>query len=395
MDLHTPTLLLALLLGFLVLTLELGVSMKVMRVRRELLSCASACWALLAGFAALALRPQTPTWLADVGGNWMVAVGIMFYAQAVHRLLGNARLPRWLIVAFFAVLLAIPVMAEWGLPQRTAVLSFAYALLLWPSAAIVARRGWHAERSLRSVAATLLFAMAALVVRALHAALQPHAYTDPDSAPMVHGLTFLCAFIVVLGAGFGLALAVFERVAGQLEELATHDGLTGCLNRSTTDAMLAHELQRSRRLGTPVAFVLLDLDHFKRVNDRHGHRIGDAVLCQFTRTVRERLRDSDVLGRTGGEEFGLVLPGTDAAGAHRLVEDIRLAVQAAQVTTEKGQAVHVTVSAGVAVARPDDVDIAAEHLYGQADKALYTAKRSGRNRIALYGVDDASAFVAP
>jgi hypothetical protein len=85
MNLHIPTLLLALLLGFLVLTLELGASMKVMRVRRELFICASACWAMLAGFASLTLRPLLPSWLADVGGNWLIAVGIVFYAQALHR----------------------------------------------------------------------------------------------------------------------------------------------------------------------------------------------------------------------------------------------------------------------------------------------------------------------
>jgi diguanylate cyclase (GGDEF)-like protein len=252
------------------------------------------------------------------------------------------------------------------------------------------RRGWHAERALRSVAATLLLAMSGLIVRALHATLDPQAYVDAAGTDVVHGLSFLLAFLAVLAGGFGFAMAVFERVAGQLEELATHDGLTGCLNRSTTDALLAHELQRGRRLGTPVAFVLLDLDRFKRINDRYGHRVGDAVLREFARTVRERLRESDVLGRTGGEEFGLVLPGTDASGAHRLVDDIRKAVQAAEVSTEAGERVRVTVSAGVAVAGPAESDIDAERLYGHADKALYAAKRSGRNRIALYSSDQAA-----
>lgn len=393
MNLHTPTLLIAMTLGFGVLTLELGASLRALRARRELLGCALACWVLLAGLAGLALRPPWPAWVVDAGSNALIAIGIALYAQALHRLLGQATLPRWMLAAQGLVLLGTVAMAGWPAPWRNAALSCAFAGLLWPCATLIMRRGWHAERSLRSLAVTLLLAMAALCMRAVQAAiaaLEGSAAADPSTDP---GLGFLLASLAVLGLGFGFALVVFERVAGQLEEMATHDGLTGCLNRSTTDAMLTHELQRNRRQRTPLAFVLLDLDHFKRVNDLHGHRTGDAVLRQFVRTVRERLRDSDVLGRTGGEEFGLVLPGTDAAGAQRLVEDIRQAVQASRVISERGQTVKVTVSAGVVVAAPD-VEVAPEHLYGQADKALYAAKRSGRNRATLYRSEGASAPVA-
>ncbi len=168
--------------------------------------------------------------------------------------------------------------------------------------------------------------------------------------------------------------------------------------RSTTDALLAHELLRARRTGSPVAFVLLDLDHFKLVNDQHGHRTGDAVLRGFASVVRGRLRASDVLGRTGGEEFGLVLPATDAAGARWLVEDIRRAVEAMDVANSAGVPVKVTVSAGLAVAdaQADAAGaVTGDRLYGQADQSLYEAKRAGRNRVEVFGASMGASALLP
>jgi diguanylate cyclase (GGDEF)-like protein len=249
---------------------------------------------------------------------------------------------------------------------------------------VIVRHGWHAERSLRTVALTMALAAVALALRAVHAWLMPGDYVDLMQASLGQGLTFLFAFMCLLGAGFGFVLAVFERVAQQMEEAATHDGLTGCWNRSTTDALLEHELLRARRLGMPMAFVLMDLDHFKQVNDRHGHRTGDAVLRAFADTVRGRLRASDVFGRTGGEEFGLVLPGTDMAGAHWLVEAVRCEIEALSWPGAGDAVVKVTVSAGVAISEPGSA-ISGDRLYGQADQALYEAKRNGRNRVDVFG----------
>lgn len=393
MTLHITTLMVALLLGFLMLTLELGVSLQRIRSRPELRSWSLGCWALLLGFGGLAIRPLIPVWLSVIAGNGLICLGLVLYCHATHQFLTQSKLPRWMVVALVLTLVATVATLGWPLHQRTAVLSLCYVVLMWPSVWLIVRRGWQAETSLRTVAVTMALAMLALLLRAGHAWTHPQDYTDILQASLGQGLTFLVAFISLLGAGFGFVLAVFERVTSQLEELATHDGLTNCLNRSTTDAMLVHELQRGRRLGAPLAFVLLDLDHFKLVNDRHGHRTGDAALRMFASTVREKLRESDVLGRTGGEEFGLILPGTDLPGAQRLVERIRLAVEAMPVRDEEGQPVRVTLSAGVAVALSDD-DVSPEHLYGRADKALYAAKRGGRNRIELYGTEGVSAFAA-
>jgi diguanylate cyclase (GGDEF)-like protein len=391
MTLHIPTLMLALLLGFLLLTLELAVSQRRMSNRPELRTWTLGCWAFLGGFAMLAARLVVPMWASVLLGNWLICVGITLYCQSLYRLLLDEPLPRWILATLLAALAATGVMLSWPLHQRTAVLSALFVVLLLPAVMVIVRHGWHAERSLRTVAVTMMLAAVSLAVRTVHAWRHPAEYTDLMQASLGQGLTFLMSFLCIMGAGFAFVLAVFERVAQQMERLATHDGLTGCLNRSTIDAMLSHELERGRRERAAVTFVLLDLDHFKLVNDQHGHRAGDEVLRQFARTVRERLRASDVFGRTGGEEFGVVLPGTDAAGARRLLEQIRHAVEAMQVRDGQGNVVRITVSAGLAVALPE-LPISADRLYGRADRALYEAKHAGRNRVETYAGAESGFF---
>jgi diguanylate cyclase (GGDEF)-like protein len=392
--LHIPTLMLALLLGFLLLTLELGISQKGLRARPDIRRWTLGCAVMLAGFVALAARVVVPVALSIVVGNALICLGLVVYAQALALLLRSQEGPRWLLWLQPVVWLALVGMLDWPLHRRTAVLSLIYVALLAPSVLLIWRHGWRAERSLRTVALTMSLAMAALAVRAVHAWLTPGDYLDLMQASLGQGLTFLLAFTCLLGAGFGFVLAVFERVAWQMEEAATHDSLTGCWNRGTTDALLEHELQRARRTGTPLAFVLLDLDQFKLVNDQHGHRGGDAVLRCFADTVRGRLRASDVFGRTGGEEFGLVLPGTDMSGARWLVEAVRREVELMNPMSDDGQTLRVTVSAGIALA---DVQatLSGDRLYGQADQALYEAKRNGRNRFEVYGEAKGASAALP
>ena len=275
-------------------------------------------------------------------------------------------------------------MIGWPLAARTGVISFLLAGLLLPSTLLVFRRGWWVEASMRTVGLTLALAGLGLCLRGVHAFSHPEEYTDLMQGSLGQGATFLVSFLSLLGTGFGFVLACFERVARRMEEMASLDGLTGCVNRSSTDALLAHSLERGRREGAPVAFALLDIDHFKLINDRHGHQAGDAALRAFSREVRARLRSSDVLGRLGGEEFGLVLPATDAPGAARLVEQVRAAVEALEICCPQGQRFHLTVSAGVVVAASDS-GLSADRLYMLADRALYRAKDLGRNRVQLGG----------
>lgn len=163
-----------------------------------------------------------------------------------------------------------------------------------------------------------------------------------------------------------------------VERQALADGLTGLANRRHCEDVLATELARADRFGGPLAVVLADIDDFKAVNDVHGHPVGDTVLCEFSRLLEASVRDVDVAGRWGGEEFVLVLPGTDAVGAVRLAERIRAHLEESTLLTPEGVPIRITSSFGVA-SRDDGSTV--EELVAAADSALYEAKRAGKNRV--------------
>ncbi len=164
-----------------------------------------------------------------------------------------------------------------------------------------------------------------------------------------------------------------------VERQARVDGLTGLANRRQCEDELASELARIERFGGPVSVVIADLDNFKDVNDRFGHPAGDVVLREFAQTLEEGIRDVDVAARWGGEEFVLILPGTDLAGAERVAERIRVAVAQRVIVATDGQPIRVTASFGVA-AHPETAT--GEGLLAAADGALYHAKRTGKNRVS-------------
>lgn len=163
-----------------------------------------------------------------------------------------------------------------------------------------------------------------------------------------------------------------------LRRLATRDQLTGLLNRREFDRILADEEERVRRFGHPLALVMLDVDHFKAVNDTHGHPVGDVVLREVARRVSGLLRAVDRVARFGGEEFALILMQTDRASALDVARRVCAVVEREPVLAGDNIALNVTVSAGVAVS-PDDGK-SSEALVTAADRALYAAKARGRNR---------------
>jgi len=173
-----------------------------------------------------------------------------------------------------------------------------------------------------------------------------------------------------------------EALAQALEvnrELATRDELTGLINRRAMLDLMALEHRRGLRSGRPMLLAQLDIDHFKPINDQHGHATGDRALQAFAGTVRASVRDTDVLARWGGEEFVLMLTDTSADHARELLERIRQAVQALEIAHSTGT-LHLTVSIGLALHLPGDT---VEHTLERADQALYRAKALGRNRVVM------------
>jgi diguanylate cyclase (GGDEF)-like protein len=165
-----------------------------------------------------------------------------------------------------------------------------------------------------------------------------------------------------------------------VEQQALVDGLTGLANRRVCTAALENELARAKRFDEPLALVLADLDDFKRVNDRFGHPTGDEVLKAFAETLRESVREIDLAGRWGGEEFALLLPGTDLEGGRELAERVRRLLEGQKLIAPDGQPVSVTASFGVA-AFPEGASQG--ELVAASDGALYAAKRSGKNQVVV------------
>jgi diguanylate cyclase (GGDEF)-like protein len=199
--------------------------------------------------------------------------------------------------------------------------------------------------------------------------------------PIFHGVMMLIVVVTV-----GIVLGVFLFVLGRLhdreahlEQLSRTDPLTGLMNRREFFDALDREIRRAERRGAWLSVAILDLDHFKAVNDQYGHLAGDAVLIAAAHALGEVMRREDSLARYGGEEFVLLLPDTDAPGARAVAERCRARLQSLQIEVE-GTPIRVTASFGVAARGPG---VGGEALVRAADDALYRAKREGRNRVEV------------
>jgi diguanylate cyclase (GGDEF)-like protein len=177
--------------------------------------------------------------------------------------------------------------------------------------------------------------------------------------------------LLVLGIT-GLALTRYQK---RMEELASTDKLTGLANRQALDMLIHQAMARSRRAGSPLSVILADVDHFKAVNDRHGHLTGDRVLRCVAENLRAHLRDSDTVCRWGGEEFLMLVQDCNADAALLLAEKLRTAIEGDLELAELASGL-VTLSLGVAQLVPDE---SVDSLVGRADAAMYAAKEAGRN----------------
>ncbi|MCS6910295.1 MAG: diguanylate cyclase [Anaerolineales bacterium] len=176
-----------------------------------------------------------------------------------------------------------------------------------------------------------------------------------------------------------------SQALARMEELATHDPVTGLLNRRALYTHAEAELNRAQRDRKPLSFVMLDIDHFKQVNDQHGHLLGDKALHAVATTLAQNKRPYDWAGRWGGEEFLLVLPATDSQEAALVAERLRVSIQETRVPLPNGGAISVQASLGVATStfepgKAYTLDL----LVHQADEALLRAKREGRNRVCVF-----------
>lgn len=180
-----------------------------------------------------------------------------------------------------------------------------------------------------------------------------------------------------------LLLSRWHEREAMVRLLSNTDTLTGLPNRRSLFPLMERELQRAKRSGEPMALAMMDLDHFKQVNDTWGHAAGDAVLTQLGDLLPRLLRSVDLLGRVGGEEFIIMLPNTDATSATRVIERCRAAIEDTPVPLADGRILNITASFGLYLIDRVAVEASLQDVLAQADRALYRAKQDGRNKVEI------------
>jgi diguanylate cyclase (GGDEF)-like protein len=208
--------------------------------------------------------------------------------------------------------------------------------------------------------------------------------SDGRAEQIVGNMALLCGLVAVTVCA--AAAAVLWRVRSlqkDLESRASIDFLTGVPNRRHFLELAERVLRSCQRYGKPLSVAVVDLDHFKSINDKYGHKVGDLVLQRFCEQCRKALRESDILGRVGGEEFAILLPNASAELAQEVINRVRKIIEQTEIAVGTMAPMHFTASFGVADYSAERKDLDA--LITSADRALYESKKAGRNRVSLFG----------
>ena len=209
---------------------------------------------------------------------------------------------------------------------------------------------------------------------------------DITRHPWLYGYIFLVT--VTAFSFFGAMIGSRE---DQLEKLALRDSLTGLFNSRYLWARMDEQWATGKREKSVSSLVLFDLDFFKRVNDKHGHPVGDELLKHVSQILQHAAREGDTVARIGGEEFVFFLPNTSATDAAAIAERIRNTVSLTTMTTDRQQQIKITISGGVA-STEDHTTTTPQALYSQADKALYIAKEQGRNKVIISDISKQEVY---
>ncbi len=337
------------------------------------------------GLALILQRMELNPWIGHVLANTLVLAGFVAMHRGVE-VFARARPGDAMHASLLACTVLILLLAQGGDSNRqlSALVTSASCAATLLRAAALSRRTMRDEFG--TATATLLALPLALVgsllgLRAVLLVLAPEQVglqvTDKRVFNLVLGFAFMAA-VMVLNVGFGAMVVL--RMVRQLQSLSERDPLTGLLNRRGLDLALQRESARALRPGRGFATLSIDIDHFKLINDHHGHGVGDAVLEALARTLQSQLRDVDRVARTGGEEFCVLLSNVDEATAALTAQRLLAAVRA-QGLEAGAETLRWTVSVGVAVAH--HMGEAPAAVLRRADEALYMAKREGRDRARI------------
>jgi diguanylate cyclase (GGDEF)-like protein len=345
---------------------------------------ANVCIAL--GVALVVQRTDAPNFWYFQFSDWLVLGGLVVFRGGIQRMLRVGHAPwYWQALPLVAAVLA----TAWVEPSLSSsfVLGLAFsAVAAW--VALDATRwcfaGMSAAGFSRRIAALIsapfIFVGVTMVLRLVQIGLDYQVPQMPSASAAGEAsfATFLWVMLfLMLVINLTLAALLVIRLLLRIRKLAERDHLTGCWNRGSLEARLQVEYDRNRRSGEHLSCVFLDVDHFKKVNDGRGHQAGDAALLHTAKLLVEQLREMDTVGRYGGEEFVVLLPGTHLTGAREVAEKLRKALEANPVRF-KDDTFSITASFGVASLTGNESQ---EGFLQRADAAMYQAKQSGRNRV--------------
>ncbi len=355
-------------------------------------------WAMgCAGFGVagilLGLRDIAPDWLSIVVANTVFVASFIFCWRGTRRLLGLAlaRPALWLLaLASVALFLVYYTLVRPDIAPRLFLISAISCVFYGGMAWLVWSRGQHRRDELFFVG-LMVFGGLAILSRVVATVLDPkatHALLSPTPAQTV---ALIAYNLLALLDGIGFFLLATSKLHSELQHMAERDPLTGTLNRRALANQLAIEVSVAQRKSQTMGLIVMDLDHFKQINDTLGHDGGDAVLRHFCALVHKNKRPQDLFARMGGEEFVLVLPDTDLQGAHGVAQRVLAALNRPQADSPAPY----TCSFGVGVwtGRPVTPDEewspleAMEAWFKRVDDAVYRAKAAGRNRIEVVDVE--------
>jgi diguanylate cyclase (GGDEF)-like protein len=329
-----------------------------------------------------------------MAGVLVAMLGLVLLQHGVWHFTGQPR--RY---ALHAAMLGLAALASWigadpaWRPQQAIVhYSLTSTLYLWTAWNLYRYAGGTLGLRFPSLMTVpLLLAGVNAAGRALRITLKPESLATEIASNSALNVGTAMAVVAVIALLHATLMAlVVARLIQQLRWRARHDGLTGLLNRRAMQEAIDLQLSRSRRTGDTFAVVMLDIDHFKSINDRHGHAAGDQALKHTATLLQASVHDDARVGRFGGEEFMVLLPGAGLAQAAQTAESLRLRLAAQQVPRE-GEPLSLSASFGVAEWRGPKED--PSRLLMRADQALYAAKRAGRNQVQAFG-DEAGEPVA-